>query len=63
MLQYYFEKYSQFMILTAYDCRQAYKESKFDQNLVSRVGAYGIMQIRASTANSKHVAIRTPVPI
>ncbi|WP_243750732.1 transglycosylase SLT domain-containing protein [Thiomicrorhabdus marina] len=58
-LQYYFEKYSQF-----YDfdwhmiAAQAYKESKFDQSLVSRVGAYGIMQIRASTANSKHVAIK-----
>lgn len=58
-LQYYFEKYAQF-----YDfdwhviAAQAYKESKFDQNLVSRVGAYGVMQIRASTANSKHVAIK-----
>ncbi|BBP45486.1 peptidoglycan lytic exotransglycosylase [Thiosulfatimonas sediminis] len=58
-LQYFFEKYAQFY---DFDWRmiaaQAYKESKFDQNLVSPVGAYGVMQIRASTANSKHVAIK-----
>ncbi|MBN2647167.1 MAG: transporter substrate-binding domain-containing protein [Thiotrichales bacterium] len=36
---------------------QAYKESKFNQSLVSPRGAYGIMQIKPSTAKSKNVAI------
>jgi len=57
-LQYYFEKYAEF-----YDfdwfliASQAYQESKFKQNLESSAGAYGIMQIKYSTASSKVVNI------
>lgn len=57
-LHYYLEKYAQF-----YDfdwfliAAQAYKESKFNQKLVSKRGAYGVMQIKPSTANSKNVGI------
>lgn len=57
-LQYYFEKYAQFYDFDWYlIAAQAYKESKFNQKLVSRRGAYGVMQIKPSTANSKHVRI------
>ena len=58
-LHYYFEKYAEF-----YDfdwfliAAQAYKESKFNQKLVSNRGAYGVMQIKPSTAKSKHVQIK-----
>ena len=57
-LQYYFEKYAEF-----YDfdwfliASQAYQESKFKQQLKSSAGAYGIMQIKHSTARSKVVGI------
>ncbi len=57
-LQYYFEKYAEY-----YDfdwfliASQAYQESKFKQNLKSPAGAYGIMQIKYSTASSKVVDI------
>ncbi len=57
-LQYYFEKYANF-----YDfdwfliASQAYQESRFRQNLKSTAGAYGIMQIKHSTARSKVVNI------
>lgn len=57
-LQYYFEKYAEF-----YDfdwfliASQAYQESNFKQDLKSPAGAYGIMQIKHSTASSKVVDI------
>lgn len=57
-LQYYFEKYADF-----YDfdwfliAAQAYQESRYKQTLTSSAGAYGIMQIKQSTANSKVVGI------
>lgn len=35
----------------------AYQESKFNQNLTSSAGAYGIMQIKPQTARSKNVDI------
>jgi len=57
-LQYYFEKYAE-----SYDfdwfliASQAYQESRFKQNIKSPAGAYGIMQIKYSTASSKAVNI------
>ncbi|WP_319557827.1 transglycosylase SLT domain-containing protein [Thiomicrorhabdus sp.] len=57
-LQYYFEKYATFFDFDWHlIAAQAYQESRFEQNLRSRVGAYGIMQIRQSTASSKIVNI------
>lgn len=57
-LQYYLEKYAQFYEFDWYlIAAQAYKESKFNQKLVSKRGAYGIMQIKPSTAKSRHVKI------
>lgn len=58
-LHYYFEKYAQFYDFDWYlIAAQAYKESKFNQKQVSHRGAYGIMQIKPSTARSKHVQIK-----
>lgn len=58
-LHYYFEKYAQFYEFDWYlIAAQAYKESKFNQKLVSNRGAYGVMQIKPSTAKSKHVQIK-----
>lgn len=57
-LEYYLKNYAQF-----YDfdwfliASQAYKESRFNQKMVSHRGAYGVMQIKPSTAKSKHVQI------
>jgi len=57
-LHYYFEKYAEFYDFDWYlIAAQAYKESKFNQKLVSKRGAYGVMQIKPSTAKSKHVKI------
>jgi len=57
-LQYYFEKYSEFFDFDWYlIASQAYQESGFKQNLVSRANAVGIMQIKPSTAKSKIVNI------
>ena len=57
-LQYYFEKYSEFYefdwLLIA---SLAYQESRFRQDLTSSANAYGIMQIKPSTARSKIVNI------
>lgn len=58
-LKYYIQKYAQFYDFDWYlIAAQAYKESKFNQKMVSHRGAYGVMQIKPSTARSKHVAIR-----
>lgn len=57
-LQYYLEKYAQF-----YDfdwfliAAQAFQESRFQQDLKSSAGAYGVMQIKPSTARAKSVNI------
>ena len=57
-LEYYIKKYSDFYDFNWYlIAAQAYKESKFDQSLVSNRGAYGVMQIKPSTAQSKYVQI------
>ncbi|WP_051640657.1 lytic transglycosylase F [Thiomicrorhabdus sp. Milos-T2] len=57
-LQYYFEKYAEFFDFDWYlIASQAYQESGFKQNLVSRANAVGIMQIKPSTAKSKIVNI------
>lgn len=57
-LQYYFEKYAEFFEFDWYlIASQAYQESRFNQKLISRVGALGIMQIKPSTANSKVVRV------
>lgn len=57
-LQYYFEKYADFY---GFDwfliASQAYQESRFKRHLESSAGAYGIMQIKYSTASSKVVNI------
>lgn len=58
-LSYYLQLYSEFygfdwFLIAA----QAYQESKFNQNLTSHAGAYGIMQIKPSTASSKNVGIK-----
>lgn len=57
-LQYYFEKYSEFFDFDWYlIASQAYQESGFKQDLVSKANAVGIMQIKPSTAKSKIVNI------
>lgn len=57
-LQYYFEKYAEFFEFDWYlIASQAYQESGFKQDLVSRANAVGIMQIKPSTAKSKVVRI------
>ncbi len=54
----YFKKYGEqynfdWLLLAA----QGYQESRLDQNLVSRVGARGIMQVRNSTARDPNINI------
>lgn len=57
-LQYYFEKYAEFYEFDWFlIASQAYQESKFKHKLKSSAGAYGIMQIKHSTARSKVVNI------
>lgn len=57
-LQYYFEKYAEFYEFDWFlIASQAHQESRFKQNLTSSAGAYGIMQIKHSTASSKVVGI------
>ncbi|MGM0541636.1 MAG: transglycosylase SLT domain-containing protein, partial [Pseudomonadota bacterium] len=57
-LQYYFEKYAEFYEFDWFlIASQAYQESKFRRHLKSPAGAYGIMQIKYSTARSKAVGI------
>lgn len=58
-LSYYLQLYSEFygfdwFLIAA----QAYQESKFNPKLTSQAGAYGIMQIKPSTAKSKNVGIK-----
>ncbi|NPA71373.1 MAG: transporter substrate-binding domain-containing protein [Gammaproteobacteria bacterium] len=57
-LRYYFEKYAEFYDFDWFLIASlAYQESRFRQNLRSSANAYGIMQIKPSTARSKHVNI------
>ena len=58
-LSYYLQLYSEFYEFDWYlIAAQAYQESNFNQKLTSHAGATGIMQIKPSTAASKHVAIK-----
>lgn len=58
-LQYYFEKYAQFYDFDWFRIAAlAYQESKFNQKMISHRGAYGIMQIKPTTARSKNVQIK-----
>lgn len=58
-LEYYFEKYATFFEFDPFlIAAQAFQESGFDQSLVSRANAVGIMQIKPSTARSKMVNIK-----
>ncbi len=57
-LQYYFEKYAEFYDFDWFLIASlAYQESRFQQHLVSKANAQGIMQIKRSTARSKVVDI------
>jgi len=50
-LEYYFDKYATFFDFDPFLIHAlAYQESRFRSNLESHVGAYGIMQIKPSTA-------------
>ena len=58
-LSEYLQLYSDFYEFDWYlIAAQAYQESNFNQKLTSHAGATGIMQIKPSTASSKHVAIK-----
>lgn len=58
-LSYYLQLYSDYYEFDWFlIAAQAYQESRFNTKLTSSAGAYGIMQIKPSTASSKNVAIK-----
>lgn len=58
-LEYYFDKYATYFDFDPYlISAQAFQESGYNQKLVSRANAVGIMQIKPSTARSKIVNIK-----